>query len=161
MISCVCCRSCFDGHSSRLFAFDRAGDSRLRRLGAGWRGENAPGQWNKAAAVGYLDRRGAEWFKFGGARRGQGASTTSCVSCHTLLPYALARPVLRRMSGDKTPTEYETKALDQVKSRVTNWDRLDTEAFQLFYDFDHAKKIQSRGTEAVLCRSGAVARRSI
>ena len=119
---------------------------------AGWRGgKDAPGQWNKAAAVGYLDRRGAEWFKFGGARRGQGASTTSCVSCHTLLPYALARPVLRRMSGDKTPTEYETKALDQVKSRVTNWDRLDTEAFQLFYDFDDAKKKQSRGTEAVLC----------
>jgi squalene-hopene/tetraprenyl-beta-curcumene cyclase len=114
-------------------------------------GENPDQKWNKAGAVAYLDSRGAEWYKFGGARRGQGATTTSCVSCHSLLPYALARPVLRRITGEKTPTEYETKVLAQVKSRVANWNRLDTEAYQLFYDFDEPKKKQSRGTEAVLC----------
>ena len=37
-----------------------------------------------------------------------------------------------------------------MKSRVANWDRLDSEDFQLFYDFDEAKKKQSRGTESVL-----------
>jgi squalene-hopene/tetraprenyl-beta-curcumene cyclase len=113
-------------------------------------GENAPEQWNKSGASQYLDRRGAEWFKFDGARRGEGASAISCVSCHTLLPYALARPVLRRISDEKVPTEMESKVIEQVKNRVSNWDRLDTSPFPLFYDFDDPKKTQSRGTEAIL-----------
>jgi squalene-hopene/tetraprenyl-beta-curcumene cyclase len=33
---------------------------------------------------------------------------------------------------------------------VSNWDRLDSAEFQLYYDFDDAKKKQSRGTEAIL-----------
>jgi squalene-hopene/tetraprenyl-beta-curcumene cyclase len=114
-------------------------------------GDNTPESWNKAGARQYLDGRGEEWFKFGGARRGKGDSETSCVSCHSLLSYALARPVLRRISDEKKPTEMETKVLEQVKTRVSNWDKLDTDPFQLFYDFDDAKKKQSRGTEAVLC----------
>jgi squalene-hopene/tetraprenyl-beta-curcumene cyclase len=113
-------------------------------------GENAPEQWNKAGASQYLDRRGAEWFKFSSARRGKGASETSCVSCHSLLPFALARPVLRRISEDKAQTEMETKVLEQVKTRVAGWEKLDTEPFQLYYDFEDAKKKQSRGTEAIL-----------
>jgi hypothetical protein len=44
----------------------------------------------------------------------------------------------------------ETRILEQTRSRVSNWDKLDTPAFQLMYDFDEAKKKQSRGTEAVL-----------
>ena len=104
-------------------------------------GENTPESWNKTGASQYLDRRGEEWFKFGGANRGQGASTISCVSCHSLLPYALARPVLRRLSDhEKTPTQWEAKTLEQISAGVSNWDRLDTPAFQLFYDFDDAKK---------------------
>lgn len=113
-------------------------------------GENAPEPWDKARASQYLDRRGENWFKFAGAVRGQGATATSCVSCHSLLPYALARPVLRRISGESVPTEWELKILDQAKRRVANWDRLDSAEFQLFYDFDEAKKQQSRGTESVL-----------
>jgi squalene-hopene/tetraprenyl-beta-curcumene cyclase len=115
-------------------------------------GERAgePEHWNKTAAREYLDRRGEEWFKFGGAYRGQGATKTSCVSCHSLLSYALARPVLRRISDEKKPNEMEAKVLEQVKTRVSNWDQLDSEPYQLMYDFDHAKKTQSRGTEAVL-----------
>ncbi len=113
-------------------------------------GENAPEAWNKAGARAYLDTRGTEWFKFSSARRGQGASETSCISCHTLLPFALARPVLRRISDEKAATDLETKVLDQVKTRVSNWEKLDTEPFQLFYDFEDAKKTQSRGTEAIL-----------
>jgi squalene-hopene/tetraprenyl-beta-curcumene cyclase len=113
-------------------------------------GENTPEPWNKTGASRYLDRRGERWFKFGGAYRGQGASTTSCVSCHSLLPFALARPVLRRLSNENQPTEWETKVIEQIKLRVSNWDRLASAQFQLFYDFDDAKKKQSRGTESVL-----------
>jgi len=113
-------------------------------------GENTPEPWDKTRASQYLDRRGEDWFKFDGAYRGQGASTTSCVSCHSLLPYALARPVLRRLSDESLPTKWETKILEQTKLRVSNWDRLDSARFQLFYDFDDPKKTQSRGTESVL-----------
>jgi squalene-hopene/tetraprenyl-beta-curcumene cyclase len=113
-------------------------------------GENTPEPWDKAGASQYLDRRGEEWFQFGGAFRGQGATTTSCVSCHSLLPYALARPVLRQITNHAAATQWERKILEQAKSRVANWDRLDSAAYQLFYDFDETKKKQSRGTEAVL-----------
>jgi hypothetical protein len=58
--------------------------------------------------------------------------------------------VLRQISNDKTPTKFETKVLEQARSRVRNWDKLETEPFQLMYDFDDAKKKQSHGTEAVL-----------
>ncbi len=103
-------------------------------------GENTPEPWDQTRASQYLDRRGEDWFKFAGAYRGQGASTTSCVSCHTLLPYALSRPVLRRLSHESLPTKWETRILEQTKQRVANWDRLDSAKFQLFYDFDDAKK---------------------
>ncbi len=97
-------------------------------------GEDAKAQWDQAAARQFLDSRGAEWFNFGSARRGEGASTTSCVSCHSLLSFGLARPALRRISDEKLPTELETKMLAQVKSRVANWDALETSPFQLMYD---------------------------
>jgi len=113
-------------------------------------GENTPGQWDRTRAGQYLDRRGEEWFNFGGSHRGQGPSTTSCVSCHSLLSYALARPVLRRLSNESLPTKWETRILEQAKRRVSNWDRLDEPTFQLYYDFDDDKKKQSRGTESIL-----------
>ena len=113
-------------------------------------GENTPKPWDTTMAGEYLDRRGEAWFNFDSAHRGQGSSTSSCVSCHSLLPYALARPVLRRLSNENVPTKLETKILEQTKRRVANWDRLDTEKFQLLYDFDDDKKKQSRGTEAIL-----------
>jgi squalene-hopene/tetraprenyl-beta-curcumene cyclase len=113
-------------------------------------GEHTPGQWNTKRAAQYLDGRGENWFKFSSANRGEGASASRCVSCHTLLPYALARPVLRRLSNDNVATQWETKILEQAKSRVANWDQLDEVEFQLYYDSDEPKKKQSRGTEAVL-----------
>jgi squalene-hopene/tetraprenyl-beta-curcumene cyclase len=113
-------------------------------------GENNPGKWDKLSAAQFLDQRGEAWFNFGSAHRGQKETTTTCVSCHSLLPYALARPALRRISDDSPPTKLETKILEQTKSRVANWDRLDAAEFQLMYDFDDDKKKQSRGTEAIL-----------
>ena len=51
--------------------------------------------WRKEAAGRYLDERAKAWFEFGDAARGEGATRTACVSCHTVAPYALARPALR------------------------------------------------------------------
>ena len=113
-------------------------------------GENTPELWDKTGAGQYLDGRGENWFKYSGANRGEGASASRCVSCHTLLPYALARPVLRRLSNETQATQWETRILTQTKSRVANWDQLEEVEFQLFYDFDEPKKKQSRGTEAIL-----------
>ena len=112
--------------------------------------EPAAAKWNPKLAAEYLDGRGESWFKFSSANRGEGATLSHCVSCHSLLPYALARPGLRRVSNDKSPTQWEAKTIEQLKLRVANWDQLDEVEYQLMYDFDEPKKKQSRGTEAVL-----------
>jgi squalene-hopene/tetraprenyl-beta-curcumene cyclase len=106
--------------------------------------------WQPDKAAKYLDEREKTWFAFSSANRGEGATQTTCLSCHSVLGYALARPVLRRYSGVETPTEQEKKILDQTRMRVTNWKELDTAAFGLLYDFSDRKKQESRGTEAVL-----------
>jgi squalene-hopene/tetraprenyl-beta-curcumene cyclase len=103
--------------------------------------------WNAQAASAYMDERATGWFAFDG--RGEGATRSTCISCHTLLPYLLARPVLRRAVGTTTPTEQETKLLAQTRMRVQNWPKLDAKAFGLFYDDSDLKKKQSWGTEAV------------
>jgi squalene-hopene/tetraprenyl-beta-curcumene cyclase len=113
-------------------------------------GDLTPKQWDRTGAERYLDGREQAWFSFGSANRGQGADKTTCVSCHSLLPYALARPALRKLSNDDVPTKLESKILEQIKHRVSNWDRLDAAEFQLYYDFDDDKKKQSRGTESIL-----------
>src|SRR5262249_39844515 len=107
-------------------------------------------RWDGGSAARYLDSRAAAWFAYPGADRGRGADKVSCVSCHTLLPFALARPVGRRTSGEARPAELEQRVLEQVRRRVAHWDELDTPRFKLFYDFDDDKKVESRGTEAVL-----------
>jgi squalene-hopene/tetraprenyl-beta-curcumene cyclase len=109
-----------------------------------------PVPWNKEKAGAYLDERAKVWFEFSSANRGEGMTQTTCVSCHTLFPYALARPVLRNLIGTKEPTEYEKKLLVQMKKRVEGWADLDTAKLRLFYDFNDRKKEESWGTEAVL-----------
>ena len=113
-------------------------------------GSSDPSGWNASAAAKYLDQRQRAWMEFEPAARGQGENRTSCVSCHTALPYALARPVLRRLTGETRPTEYEEKRVTETKKRVANWAALDTPEFGLLYDFEEVKKQQSWGTEAVL-----------
>jgi squalene-hopene/tetraprenyl-beta-curcumene cyclase len=106
--------------------------------------------WDRQGAGTYLDERERAWFAYRTADRGKGATKTSCVCCHTLLPYALARPALRKLTGTAAPTEYEQKLLHQTRLRVGLWNKLDDPAAQLLYDWDDLKKQQSRGTEAVL-----------
>ena len=135
-----------------MSALDCVRDFRPRVHGPGVHRRRKPTleAWDRAKAAAFLDGRGEEWFDFGSSHRGTGTNKSSCVSCHSLLSYALARPVLRQISNEKVPTKFETRLLEQTRFRVANWDKLDTETFQLMYDFDDAKKKQSHGTEAVL-----------
>jgi hypothetical protein len=103
--------------------------------------------WRPDQAGNYLDERQKVWFAFDS--RGEGATRSTCVSCHTVLPYLLSRPVLDKIAGMTAPTEAESKLLAQTKMRVENWKQLDTEAFGLFYDDGDQKKTESWGTEAV------------
>jgi squalene-hopene/tetraprenyl-beta-curcumene cyclase len=109
-----------------------------------------PKSWKPDEARNYLDERQKAWFAFSSADRGEGETRTSCVSCHTVLPYALARSVPRKLAGADTATEQEKKLLAQTRMRVENWKELDSEAFGLFYDSSDRKKKESWGTEAVL-----------
>lgn len=106
-----------------------------------------PDGWQPARAAQYLDERAKDWFAYASANRGTGATLTTCVSCHTLVPYALARPALRSAAGGAS--EFEQKLLNQVRSRVEAWAELDTPKLRLLYDFNERKKKESWGTEAV------------
>ena len=71
--------------------------------------------WKKDKAVAYLDGRQTWWMESGVAKRAMG---TTCVACHTGLPYALARPAL---GGD---TKRYEAMLQSVRKRVENWDEV-------------------------------------
>ena len=125
---------------------------------AGWAGPAMAGDTEDRArverAISYLDARQDEWSRFAGAQRGQGADKTSCVSCHTGVSYALARPVLRRFAaaakaGPAAPAA-EERTIAAVSLRVEHWAELDSPRFRLMYDSDLRKKAESRGTEAVV-----------
>src|SRR6478672_6278925 len=100
--------------------------------------------WNRIAAAAYLDTRMDEWFaKADELQTGDGRTT--CVSCHTVIPYALARPALRRAMNVIEPTPQEARLADETSRRVQGH-----EGDQLLYGFDEDKKGESLGTEAVL-----------
>lgn len=100
--------------------------------------------WDPAAASRYLDQRMDLWWtKAKTLRTGRGEA--KCVSCHTAIPYALARPLLRVAMGQAEPTAHETRILDTVRQRVAN-----QEDAAPFYDHTAAKTIESAGVEAVL-----------
>ena len=113
------------------------------------RAEDKPG-WDARSAARYLDERATEWAKFGGANRGKGEDKVSCVSCHTMLSYALGRPAARHLGGQDQATAQEDRMLKQIRHRVANWKELDTPRFQLSYDSDEKKMDESWGTESVL-----------
>jgi squalene-hopene/tetraprenyl-beta-curcumene cyclase len=115
------------------------------------------GAWSPEAAAAYLDQRADWWMGWEGAARDHG---TFCVSCHTALPYALSRVVLRESPGDDAPPGNERRLLDNVTKRVRLW-----EVVRPYYgDRDGGadkaadkasvrateKATESRGTEAVL-----------
>ncbi len=111
----------------------------------GWNPQaKAAGTWSPKAAAAYLDQRADWWMGWQGAARDH---ETFCVSCHTALPYALARPALHK-SPDDAPSKSERRLLDDVLKRVRLW----KEAEPYYGDRDRGsdKAVESRGTEAVL-----------
>jgi squalene-hopene/tetraprenyl-beta-curcumene cyclase len=104
-----------------------------------------PAGWDAKAAARYLDGRASWWMSWPAAARDHG---TFCISCHTTLPYALARPALRRALAEDGAGAPERKLLGSVTGRVRMWD--DAGPFYKTKTPDDPKSEQSRGTEAVL-----------
>jgi len=95
--------------------------------------------WDPNRAATYLDHREAAWASWPGAARDR---KTFCVSCHTALPYALARPALSASISQAAPPPAETALLRDVTKRVREWSQVSP-----YYP---GMDDQSRGTEAVL-----------
>ena len=109
--------------------------------------DRVPLTWSKRAAAAYLDGRAEWWAGWPTAARDH---DTFCISCHTALPYALARPALRTALGERDSSPNERKILDNVGRRISLWNDV-----QPFYSDEKQgvpKTLESRGTEAVLGR---------
>jgi squalene-hopene/tetraprenyl-beta-curcumene cyclase len=101
--------------------------------------------WDPKAAASYLDGRANWWVAWSGAARDH---ETFCISCHTGMPYAIARPALRAALGERQPTAAEAKMLDVVARRVALWK--DADPWYPDQTRGIPKTSESRGTEAVI-----------
>lgn len=100
--------------------------------------------WDPQAAAAYLDRRMEWWSTWKSSARDHG---TFCFSCHTAVPYALARPALSARLAQTTAAP-ERRLMDDVRRRVRLWD--ETGPFYSDQYVGPGKSAESRGTEAVL-----------
>ena len=125
--------------TAALLSLSLAGAACLHDARAG-----EPPAWSPQTAAHYLDHRENWWQFWTEAHLDHG---TICVSCHTVLPYALSRPELRRLNGEKAPTVMEQRLLSNVEQRVSNWSQM-----QPYYSeaAGVGKSAQSRSTESVL-----------
>ena len=105
----------------------------------------ASGSWDPRAAAAYLDGRQSWWQSWPNAARDH---DTQCVSCHTAMPYALARASLRAELREREQPAPERKLLDNVVKRVRLWK--DVEPFYPDQKDGLPKTSESRGTEAIL-----------
>ncbi|WP_263356319.1 hypothetical protein [Acidicapsa ligni] len=107
---------------------------------------NAPSdqKWNEATAASYLDSREVWWQAWPHAQKDH---DTVCVSCHTQVPYALARPALREQLGEQHLSDPERVMLDSIIKRVN----LGKEATTFYTDAEHGpgKTKEARNAEAV------------
>jgi squalene-hopene/tetraprenyl-beta-curcumene cyclase len=97
------------------------------------------------AAAAYLDSRLDWWVHWPNAERDH---ETSCVSCHTALPYGLVRPALHRKLDDPQLAAPERILLANVTKRVKLWKEV--EPFYPDQTRGLPKSSESRGTESVL-----------
>ena len=120
-------------------------------LGASMFGTDEPSStansasWSGKGAAAYLDGRMVWWMGWKGAARDH---NTFCVSCHTVVPYAMARPALRAMLAEQAPSSTERRLLDNVTKRVRMWKEVEP-----FYPDEKRgvpKTAESRGTESIL-----------
>src|SRR5579872_3235863 len=79
------------------------------------------GKWDKQAAAKFLDDRETWWQAWPRAQKDHG---TLCISCHTVVPYAMARPELRRDLAESVMTAPEQLMLASVEKRVGDWEEM-------------------------------------
>ncbi len=105
---------------------------------------SAAATWDKASAAKYLDSREIWWQQWQSAKRDHG---TICISCHTNVPYAMARPYLQADLREQIPAA-EKVLLDDVETRVSQW----PEMVPFYSDAVHGpgKTNESHSTEAVM-----------
>jgi len=100
------------------------------------------GDWNPKLAEQYLDARQKAWVEWPTAM----ASGVACVSCHTGLPYLLARPALRHaLSESSGPTLYEGVLVASMRATVIR-----TDASDLFHGLKGPIVDQVYGAQVVL-----------
>jgi len=104
-----------------------------------------PSTWSEPAAAKYLDDREVWWQGWPKAQMDHG---TVCISCHTNVPYAMARPALRAAMHDSATSGPEKVLLDNVEKRVSHWD----EMVPFYSDAENGpgKTAESHSTEAVM-----------
>jgi len=115
-------------------------------LGRGPLHAEEPAQaWSPNKAAAYLDGRAVWWSTWSGAARDHG---TFCISCHTTLPYALARPALRDALHESGPSSAETLIVGNLLTRV----KLGPDAEPFYPDQTRGipKTSESRAIEAVM-----------
>jgi hypothetical protein len=100
--------------------------------------------WDATRAAAYLDSRELWWQGWAPAQKDHG---TICISCHTVVPYAMARPTLRQSVDETAMSTPEKVLMDSVEKRVRSWNQM----APFYSDRDgRDKAAQSRATEAVL-----------
>ena len=102
--------------------------------------KDAKASWDPKAAESYLDQREVTWRGWIPAEQDH---DTFCVACHTVIPYALARPSLRKTLAEVGLSVDERKLIDNVTKRVQLWSEIGP-----FYGSENSAR--SRGTESVL-----------
>jgi squalene-hopene/tetraprenyl-beta-curcumene cyclase len=107
--------------------------------------QNYRAAWSPDSAAGYLDAREVWWQNWPSAQKEQG---TVCISCHTVVPYALVRPALRQTLHEQAMPAPEKTMLASVLRRVSGWNTMTP--FYTDADYGPGKSAQSRATEAVL-----------
>ncbi len=113
--------------------------------GAGGSSTSGAGKWNRQAAATYLDSREVWWQGWPRAQKDHG---TLCISCHTVVPYAMARPSLSHELSETGMSPAEKTMFDSVEKRVSMW----SEMVPFYSDANNGpgKTAQAHSTEAVL-----------
>lgn len=101
-------------------------------------------KWSAVAAAKYLDSRATWWESWPASQRDH---QTVCVSCHTMLPYALSRRKLRIALNEEISGPERT-IIQSVQKRVALWGEV--QPYYLDAKSGPGKSKESRSTEAVL-----------
>lgn len=101
--------------------------------------------WNSQSAAHYLDDREVWWQNWPRAQKENG---TLCISCHTVVPYAMVRPGMKKDLGESAISAPEKVMMDSVEKRVAQWSKM--APFYSDEKYGEGKAVTSRATEAVL-----------